>query len=168
MRPAAVLAMLILVAGALAVPGTAVADKADNGLPIPYVESPQLAKLILRPEPKTLQINRDPFKPLIIPKKAKPGVPGGPGKKDAEPEVPIPEIIQKMELIGVVKLEGEFRAYVKTVTKTGTKTGTKTMVLRMQDKVPDKIEDYTVEFIGLDQIVLKSPHHEVVKKRGKK
>lgn len=116
---------------------------------IEYIESVDLAKVILKPERKPLKISRDPFKPIIA--------------KDSDDEmageiIPIgqEQALEDVVLVGIVKLGAESRAYLKTDSKTGV------------FKVQDKIRGFAIVEINPDSVVLQSGDRKIVKKRGKK
>jgi hypothetical protein len=115
---------------------------------VQYVESPQLAELILKPKGKKFLMSRDPFEPITTKEGMRFTDLGGASAQGADN--PVDNIV----LVGVVKLDTEYRAFLKFHNKSGV------------FKVQDKIEDYVIKDINLDQIVLVYEGREIVKKRG--
>jgi len=114
---------------------------------IKFVESPQLAEVILKPPREIMGVSRDPFGPLIA----------------DEITLPAKTVSAKLEnndlrdliFVGLVKFGEEYFAYLKTGVKTG--------VYKLQDKVGN----YAIEQIDANQVVFKSGENVIVKKRGK-
>ncbi len=117
-----------------------------------YVENLQQAKNILRPDRKWLMITRDPFDPIIV------VVPRDPvGRVNGHPAAAVApdDQLNDVRVIGIVRLEKEYRAYVAV--------GTKYCVVNLKDT----IRQFHVTTIDMDQVVFKSGSKEIIKKRGK-
>lgn len=114
-----------------------------------YVQNPELAKVILKPQQKKLSIAKDPFKPIM---QYFMGVGGQEAKKNGLPTGK--SGAEDVIFIGVVKMGDDARVFLKTADKSGV------------FKVQDKVGKYTLDSIGLNQIVLKFGDVVVIKKRG--
>ena len=117
---------------------------------LPVMDSPDLAKMILKTERKPLKVSRDPFKPIVT-RTGEEQSTGGDSSLYTE-EDNLDDVI----LIGVINFDGTLRAYLKTKSKTGV------------FKIGDKIRGYSIESIRTDKVVFKSEKNEVVKKREDK
>ncbi len=144
--------LLVAMSSSCSKPKAKALPREEKKAMVEIVDNPQLAKVILRSEKKPLQIIKDPFKPILsktptfMPGQENTQAPSESGQTEA----------QDVILIGVVKMEDEFRAYVKT--------GSKLDVYKVQDK----IGPYTVLSINIDQMVLQiGDTQRVVKNRGK-
>ena len=150
-----VIPMLIMLTGCDVVKNLALGRSpfAKKPAPVPvekplitYMDSADLAKIILKPERKPLTISRDPFKPLIDkPVEFNPNDPNSP--------TTIEDNLEDVHWVGVVKLGDELRVYLKTQEKTGV------------FKVGDTIRSYTITHIDIHEVIFKSEKNEVVKKR---
>ncbi len=72
----------------------------------PQVESTELAKLIIKPTPKPLRVERDPFKPLLE-KKSK-IVRGDQGLEVQD------DMLENVDFLGVVRIGNNFSALLRT------------------------------------------------------
>ena len=119
-----------------------------------YIQSPELAKVILKPQRKPLTISRDPFKPLITKEMV------NQNQEDMDKKLSslttLQDTLDDVILIGVVKFENQFRAYLKTDSKTGIY------------KPRDKVRNYVIQEINYDRIVFKFGNNEIIKKREAK
>jgi hypothetical protein len=96
------------------------------------VDNASLAKILLKPDRKPINIVRDPFKPLLG--ESLGAVNPATGKKD--------EVSVDISLLGIVKLENDYSALLKSKTQKGV------------FKVGDVIDAYTVQEITGDYVVL--------------
>jgi hypothetical protein len=125
--------------------------KATAQLPKPvvqYVQNLELAKIILRPQHKELLVTRDPFNPIIAPA---PKLNSFDRRSGAATKGQLDDVL----VLGIVKLDQDYRAYIKF--------GDKTRVVSVQDTVGK----YTITDINMDQVVFRSGNKEFIKKRGK-
>ncbi len=114
---------------------------------IEYIQSPELAKIILKPEKKPLSVSRDPFKPLIAEEI------NAQGQDNSVSPLAEPANLDDVALIGVVKFGSEVRAYLKMSNKTGI------------FKVGDTLRNYVINQIDSDRVIFKSGNSEIEKKR---
>lgn len=108
------------------------------------VESPDLAKFILKPVREKIDVTRDPFRPLPI-------VQSSEKAKDTLTEQPD---LADWKLVGVVKMDAEFVALLKSKNRRG--------VFR----VNDKIQNYTVISIDEKQVIFNNGSSKIIMKRG--
>lgn len=130
--------------------------KEEVKAPEPVVEkidSLELAKIILKPEIKEFKITRDPFSPLITKEmveeaRKKKGELGSPVASD--------EAMNDVFVMGVIKIDDEFRANIKVGNKTA------------MYKKDAEIRGFLIDSIDVERVVFKSGKKEVIKQRGKK
>lgn len=108
------------------------------------IESPQLAKIILKPVREEYDLKRDPFAPLSASSRSSYI---GQNKMDTHG-------VSDMKLLGVAKINEEFIAYLKGNTSKGTY------------RINDKINDYTIMEINNEKVVLNNGAQIVILKRG--
>jgi len=108
------------------------------------IDSPQLAKLILKPVREKYDLKRDPFAPLSSLTKSSYI---GQSMMDTHN-------VRDMKLLGVAKINDEFIAFLKGNTNKGTY------------RINDKINDYTITEINNDKVVLNNGAQIVILKRG--
>jgi len=108
------------------------------------VESPELAKLILKPSRDRLNVSRDPFKPL---------------NWEEYSSEPIAKDIDTYEMmgfrfLGVARVAGHYVAFLKSSIERGTY------------KIDDVINDFTIKNILSDRVILSNGEQTITLKRG--
>lgn len=109
---------------------------------VKMVEDVELAKLILRPESGKLDVSRDPFKPLDYSQQS------GPVVRQTD------DLIKQVELLGVTKVNNEFRALLKTASE------------RRVCQINDVVTGYTIKEIMDDRVILSDGTRTITLKRG--
>lgn len=109
------------------------------------IDDTQLAKLILKPEKAAIDVNRDPFQPLIQEEKKASVFAGIP---------PQGQDLQRFKFLGVFKENDEYVAFLKNGQDKGTY------------RKDDKLKDFTVTKIGPDEVILTNGEQTVTLKRG--
>jgi hypothetical protein len=109
---------------------------------VKMVEDVELAKLILRPESGKLDVSRDPFKPLNYTQQS------GPAARQTD------DLIKQVELLGVTRVNNEFRALLKTASE------------RRVCQINDVVAGYVIEDIMDDRIILNDGARTITLKRG--
>ena len=109
------------------------------------IDDTQLAKVILKPKKASIDVNRDPFMPLIVEEKKTPIFAGIPRQG---------QDLQRFKFLGVFKENDEYVAFLKSGQKKGTY------------RKDDKLKDFTVTKIGPDEVILTNGEQTVTLKRG--
>lgn len=123
-------------------------SKADeNAIVVTPVDDPQLAKLILKPNPKSIQIPRDPFKPIYTPSGA---------HTDAKKAEPIRAQFSDLFFIGMVKMDNQAIALLKI--------GEKKLMLKLNEQY----KGFMVKDITNTQVVFSDGQTQITLKRGVK
>ncbi len=112
---------------------------------VPEVQSTELAKLIIRPKPKILKVQRDPFKPLIT-KERKTTLNGQ--------EIPDDTFLTDVHFLGVVKFGEHYSALLRTSEAKGA------------FNVGEKVGTYVLTDIKEDYIVFTKGEKTYKIKRG--
>ncbi len=111
------------------------------------VEDPQLAKLILKPNLKSIEIPRDPFKPIY-------GTPTS--RSEAKKIEPIRNTFSDVYFIGMVKMDDQAIALLKIGEK-------KTML-----KLNEQYRGFIVKEINNSHVVFSNGENQITLKRGAK
>ncbi|MCB9771850.1 MAG: hypothetical protein H6754_04815 [Candidatus Omnitrophica bacterium] len=119
----------------------------ENVIIVTPVEDPQLAKLIIKPNQKAIQIPRDPFKPIYTNSK---------NKTDPKKIGPIRTQFSDIYFIGMVKMDQESIALLKN--------GDKKLML----KVNEQYKGYIVKEINNTRVVFSDGQNQITLKRGGK
>lgn len=109
---------------------------------VPRVNSPQLAKLILKPQRTKLDVSKDPFKPLYVETSST-------GSSDAV-RIGASDIV----FLGVIKSDNQYLALLKSNAKKGIY------------RINDKIASFTIEAIQNDKVILNDGIQTITLKRG--
>jgi len=107
------------------------------------VDNPVLAKLILKPSREKINIERDPFQPLLLNQDA----------PDVALPAPTPDFAD-WQVVGIIKSEDQYTVLLKN------KKG------RGVYRVNDKIQNFTIVSIDENQVVLSNGKNKVTMKRG--
>jgi hypothetical protein len=122
-----------------------VSDTTDDPL-IERIKTPQLARMILKPQKAELKVSRDPFTPLFTSKEeAKANSP-----QVNETASPIEDLI----FLGVVRMNEEYLALLKDNLKKGL------------FRVNEKVKDFTITDIQEDEVTLNNGVRTIKIKRG--
>lgn len=111
------------------------------------VEDPQLAKLILKPNHKAIEIPRDPFKPIYG--QSTP-------KIDNKVIEPIRNTFSEIYFIGMIKMENQAIALLKIGNK------------RMMLKLNEQYKGFIVQEIENTHVVFSNGENQITLKRGAK
>lgn len=109
------------------------------------IEDDRLAKLILKPKKVAINVNRDPFQPLIQEEKRVPVFAGIPQHG---------QDLKRFKFLGVFKENDEYVAFLKNGQKKGTY------------RKDDKVKDFTITKIGPNEVILTNGEQTVTLKRG--
>ena len=146
---------LILGLGLLALSGCAQGGEEKAGQPaisdaapqplVEMIDSPQLARMILKPVKKELPVSRDPFAPLINPKKEKVTAPAA--VRDAAQ-------IEDLSFLGVVRIDEEYLALLADRFEKGVY------------RVNDTIKGFTIVDIQTEEVTFSNSVRTIKIKRG--
>ena len=109
------------------------------------IDDDRLAKLILKPKKAAIDVNRDPFRPLIQEEKRVPVFAGIPQHG---------QDLKRFKFLGVFKENDEYVAFLKNGKKKGTY------------RKDDKVKDFTITKIGPNEVILTNGEQTVTLKRG--
>lgn len=121
-------------------------NNADTITVIP-VEDPQLAKLILKPNQKSIEIPRDPFKPIYGQSNT---------KIDAKVIEPIRNTFSEIYFTGMIKMDNQAIALLKI--------GDKKMMLKLHEQY----KGFIVKEIDNTHVVFSNGENQITLKRGAK
>ncbi len=119
----------------------------DNAIVVTPVDDPQLAKLILKPNPKSVEIPRDPFKPIYT---------VSPGHAEAKKVEPIRAQFSDLFFIGMIKMDEQAIALLKL--------GDKKLMLKLNEQY----KGFMVKDISNTQVVFSDGQTQITLKRGVK
>jgi len=119
----------------------------ENAIVVTPVDDPQLAKLILKPNPKTVEIPRDPFKPIYTTSS---------NHADAKKAEPIRAQFSDLFFIGMVKMDNQAIALLKM--------GEKKLMLKLNEQY----KGFIVKDISNTQVVFSDGQTQITLKRGVK
>ncbi len=117
------------------------------------VEDLELAKVILKANPKILAVKNDPFKPITTKNAFDPTANIVMNPADLSNQV-LADAMGNVNVVGIVRMDQDYRAFITTSDKKGVY------------KAQDKSGNYTIERIEPTQVVFKLGENEIVKKRG--
>ncbi len=121
-------------------------NTADSITVIP-VEDPQLAKLILKPNHKAIEIPRDPFKPIYGQANT---------KIDVKVIEPIRNTFSEIYFIGMIKMDNQAIALLKI--------GDKKMMLKLNEQY----KGFIVKEIDNTHVIFSNGENQITLKRGAK
>ncbi len=119
----------------------------DDTITVTPVEDPQLAKLILKPNLKSIEIPRDPFKPIY-------GTPVN--RTDMKKIEPIRTTFSDVYFIGMVKMDNQAIALLKISEK------------KVMLKLNEQYRGFIVKEIDNVHIVFSNGENQITLKRGAK
>lgn len=119
----------------------------ENAIVVTPVDDPQLAKLILKPNPKSIEIPRDPFKPIYTPSV---------NHADVKKTEPIRAQFSDLFFIGMVKMDSQAIALLKV--------GEKKLMLKLNEQY----KGFIVKDISNTQVVFSDGQTQITLKRGVK
>jgi len=119
----------------------------DNAIVVTPVDDPQLAKLILKPNPRSVEIPRDPFKPIYT---------VSPGHTEAKKVEPIRAQFSDLFFIGMVKMDDQAIALLKL--------GDKKVMLKLNEQY----KGFMLKDISNTQVVFSDGQTQITLKRGGK
>lgn len=119
----------------------------DSAIVVTPVDDPQLAKLILKPNPKSVEIPRDPFKPIYT---------VSPSHSEVKKVEPIRAQFSDLFFIGMIKMDDQAIALLKL--------GEKKMMLKLNEQY----KGFIVKEITNTQVVFSDGQTQITLKRGAK
>lgn len=119
----------------------------DNAIIVTPVDDPQLAKLILKPSPKSVEIPRDPFKPIYSPTVS---------KSDIKKAEPVRAQFSDLYFIGMIKMDDQSIALLKLGEK------------KLMVKLNEQYKGYILKDISNTQVVFSDGQTQITLKRGAK
>ncbi len=119
----------------------------DDTITVTPVEDPQLAKLILKPNLKTIEIPRDPFKPIYT---------SSPSHVDAKKIEPIRTTFSDVYFVGMVKMDTQAIALLRVSEK------------KVMLKLNEQYRGFIVKEIDNTRIVFSNGENQITLKRGAK
>ncbi len=120
---------------------------AEDTITVTPVDDPQLAKLILKPNQRAIEIPRDPFKPIYV----------TPGKAaDAKKIEPIRTTFSDIYFIGMVKMDDQAIALLKS--------GDKKIMLKLNEQY----KGFILKEIDSVHAVFSNGENQITLKRGAK
>ncbi|MBZ0166686.1 MAG: hypothetical protein K8I00_07745 [Candidatus Omnitrophica bacterium] len=109
------------------------------------IDDTQLAKIILKPNKAAINVNRDPFLPLIQEEKKAPL---------RQVRTDLNQDLKRFRFLGVFKENDEYVAFLKSGQDKGTY------------RKDDKVKDFTITKIGPEEVILTNGEQTVTLKRG--
>lgn len=122
-------------------------QSAENTMTVTPVDDPQLAKLILKPNIKSIEIPRDPFKPIYT---------TSPHRVDTKKIEPIRTTFSDVYFIGMVRMDNQAIALVKVNEK------------KVMLKLNEQYRGFIVKDINNANIVFSNGENQITLKRGAK
>ncbi len=119
----------------------------DDTITVTPVEDPQLAKLILKPNLKSIEIPRDPFKPIYISSVA---------RVDTKKIEPIRTTFSDVYFVGMIKMDTAAIALLKVSEK------------KVMLKLNEQYRGFIVKEIDNSHIVFSNGENQITLKRGAK
>jgi hypothetical protein len=121
--------------------------RTDDVITVTPVDDPQLAKLILKPSPKSVQIPRDPFKPIYS---------TSTNRSEIKRAEPIRAQFSDLYFIGMIKMDSQAIALLKL--------GEKKLMLKLNEQY----KGFVIKEISNTQVIFSDGQTQITLKRGVK
>lgn len=145
MRKLLLIIMVVLISGGCDLVGIKPDRKKAVVKPaLEKIDDTKLAKIILKPEKAAINVNRDPFLPLIQEEKA----------PVRQVRTDLNQDLKRFRFLGVFKENDEYVAFLKSGQDKGTY------------RKDDKVKDFTITKIGPEEVILTNGEQTVTLKRG--